>query len=82
MARQGRSTTEGRVERVKVQVDRWRSKRKRCSPMPERLWNEATQLARELGVHRIKCELGLNYVELAGEGDERFLSAVQIIRPR
>ncbi len=64
MARQGRSATEGRVGRVKVQVDRWRSKRKRCSPMPERLWNEATLLAREFGVHRIKCELGLNYETL------------------
>jgi hypothetical protein len=32
--------------------------------MPERLWNEATQLACELGVHRIKCELGLNYETL------------------
>lgn len=61
MARQGRSATEGRVSRVKVQVDRWRSKRRRCSPMPERLWNEAAQLARELGIHRIKCALGLNY---------------------
>lgn len=64
MARGGRSATEGRVQRVKARVDRWRSKRKRCSPMPEGLWNEATVLARELGVHRIKCALGLNYETL------------------
>lgn len=64
MARPGQLATEGRVKRVKVQVDRWRSKRKRCSPMPERLWNEATQLACEFGVHRIKCALGLNYETL------------------
>ena len=42
--------------------------------MPARLWNEAASLARELGVHRIKCALGLNYESLkervgkAGEG--------------
>jgi len=62
MAREGRLATEGRVKRVKGQIDCWRGgKRKRCSPMPERLWREATVLAREFGVHRIKCALGLNY---------------------
>jgi hypothetical protein len=32
--------------------------------MPARLWDEVTLLARELGVHRIKCALGLNYESL------------------
>jgi hypothetical protein len=32
--------------------------------MPERLWDEASLLARELGVHRVKCALGLNYESL------------------
>jgi hypothetical protein len=32
--------------------------------MPARLWDEAALLARELGVHRIKCALGLNYESL------------------
>jgi hypothetical protein len=32
--------------------------------MPSRLWDEASRLARELGVHRIKCALGLNYESL------------------
>ena len=65
MARAGRSATEGRVKRVKEQIDCWRGgKRKRCSPMPERLWREATVLAREFGVHRMKCALGLNYKTL------------------
>jgi hypothetical protein len=41
--------------------------------MPERLWSEATVLAREFGVHRIKCALGLNYESLkkrVQEGDQ------------
>lgn len=32
--------------------------------MPARLWNKASTLARELGVHRVKCALGLNYESL------------------
>ena len=64
MARQGQAAAAGRVERVRKQIDRWRCRRKRCSPMPERLWGEASLLARELGVHRIKCALGLNYESL------------------
>lgn len=71
MARQGQGATAGRVERVRKQIDRWRMGRRRCSPMPERLWDEASLLAREIGVHRVKCALGLNYESLkrrVGEG--------------
>lgn len=32
--------------------------------MPARLWSEASSLAQELGVHRVKCALGLNYESL------------------
>ena len=64
MARQGQGGAARRVERVRTQIDRWRCRRKRCSPMPERLWGEASLLARELGVHRVKCALGLNYESL------------------
>ena len=74
MARQGQGGAARRVERVRTQIDRWRCRRKRCSPMPERLWGEASLLARELGVHRVKCALGLNYESLkkrVGEVGER-----------
>jgi len=64
MALQGQAAAAGRVGRVRKQIDRWRGRRKRCSPMPEWLWGEASLLARELGVHRIKCALGLNYESL------------------
>jgi len=65
MARQGQDAASRRVGRVKKQVERWRwKKRRRGAPMPARLWNEASLLARELGVHRIKCALGLNYESL------------------
>ena len=63
MALQGQAAA-GRVEQVRKQIDRWRDARKRCSPMPARLWDQASLLARELGVHRVKCALGLNYESL------------------
>lgn len=65
MARQERDATSRRVERVRKEIDRWRSKKeRRTAPMPLRLWDEASLLAREQGVHRIKCALGLNYESL------------------
>ena len=65
MAGQGRAGASRRVEQVKKQIDRWRSKkRRRGAAMPARLWNEASLMARELGVHRIKCALGLDYGSL------------------
>jgi len=64
MVRQRQAAAAGRVERIRKLIDRWRCRRKRCSPMPERLWDEASLLAGELGVHRIKCALGLNYESL------------------
>jgi len=64
MERQGQGGAARRVERVRKRIDRWRGSRKRCSPMPERLWDEASLLARELGVHAVKCALGLNYDSL------------------
>jgi len=81
MARQGEGAAARRVERVRKQIDRWRSSRKRRWPMPARLWHEASLLARELGVHRVKSALGLNYESLkrrVGEGGaERGTGATQ-----
>ena len=95
MARQGQAGAAGRVERVRKQIDRWRDARKRCSPMPARLWDQASLLARDLGVHRVKCALGLNYESLkkrVGKDADRGstaakaagfveLSGAQLLRP-
>ena len=65
MAGRRQDAASRRVGRVEKQVGRWRStKRRRGAPMPARLWKEASLLAREFGVHRIKCALGLNYESL------------------
>src|SRR3972149_8862297 len=74
MARQRQAAAAGRLGRVRKQIDRWRCGRRRCAPMPERLWDQASLLARELGVHRVKSALGLNYESLkkrVGEVGER-----------
>ena len=64
MARQGQGTCV-RVEQVRKQIDRWRAKKgRRGTPMPSGLWDEASRLARELGVYRVKRALGLNYESL------------------
>ena len=79
MARQGQATA-ARVEQVRKQIDRWRDGRKRSSPMPGGLWDQASLLARELGVHRVKCALGLNYESLkrrVGTVGERGSAAAQ-----
>ncbi|MDH5658822.1 MAG: hypothetical protein OEY17_05725 [Nitrosopumilus sp.] len=65
MARQGQDVALRRVDRVRRQIVRWRSKKeRRTAPMPAGLWDEAAVLARELGVHRVKRALGLNYEAL------------------
>jgi len=65
MARQAEDVALRRVDRVRRQIVRWRSKKdRRTAPMPAGLWDEAAVLARELGVHRVKRALGLNYEAL------------------
>ena len=53
-----------RLSRVGDQIRQWRRTRPKCRPMPAHLWAEATSLARELGIHRVKVALGLNYESL------------------
>jgi len=80
MARPEQGAAAGRVGRVRKQIDRWRSSRKRRSPMPARLWHEASLLAREIGVHRVKSALGLNYESLkrrVGEGGAKRTAATK-----
>jgi|SRR5579859_4317952 len=50
------------IEQVRKEIEHWRRARRwRCSPMPGDLWEKAVRLARELGVHPVKCALGISY---------------------
>jgi hypothetical protein len=53
-----------RLKRVRMRVERWRRTRRKQSPMPAALWEEAVGLARELGPYPVKAALRLNYESL------------------
>lgn len=49
------------LETLLDQIKVWRGTRPRTRSMPEPLWSEAAELARELGVYRVARALGLNF---------------------
>jgi hypothetical protein len=62
------------VERVRQRFERWRRTRKKRSPIPERLWQAAVQIAGNYGVNKTARALGLDYYGLkkrvdSGSGD-------------
>jgi hypothetical protein len=55
---------ENRVEPIRRQIEHWRQKRVKRSPMPEPLWRAAVGLAREHGVYATAQALQLSYDSL------------------
>jgi hypothetical protein len=55
---------EARIEPVRRQIEHWRQKRAKRSPMPEPLWRAAVGLAREHGVYAAAQALRLSYDSL------------------
>jgi hypothetical protein len=53
------------------QLDRWRSRqRNKRARLPKELWSQAAALAREHGLNKTVCALGLNYYSLKKHLDE------------
>ena len=52
------------VERVRQRFERWRRTRKKRSPIPEKLWQAAVQVARSYGVNKTARAFRLDYYEL------------------
>ena len=52
------------VRRVQRQFERWRSRRRSGSRIPDRLWQAAADLASELGVSKAAHALRLDYYAL------------------
>ncbi len=50
-----------RLARGQERFERWRSKQKRRTRLPEQLWSAAVRLAREYGVNRTARTLRLEY---------------------
>ena len=57
----GQSTGEFTLERVSRDIAAWRQNRPKLGRMPEPLWEEATAVARMLGVYPVARALRLNY---------------------
>ena len=55
---------QARLQRLRGGIERWRWTRVKRSPMPARLWAQATDLGRELGAYRVARELGIGYQSL------------------
>lgn len=53
-----------KIDKLRGRIERWRETRKKRSPMPERLWAEATELGQMHGVYRISQDLSVNYDSL------------------
>jgi hypothetical protein len=59
------------LSRARRQFDRWRSRqRHKRVRLPEELWQKAIALAREHGLTKTACALGLNYYSLKKHLDE------------
>ena len=63
MGRPRSSITPG-LNRVLQRIERWRSTRRRHSPMPAELWSAAVSVARKDGVSLTSRVLGLSYGSL------------------
>lgn len=50
-----------KLAQLRARIERWRSTRAKCSPMPAELWTAATELARGLGAYRVAQELRIGY---------------------
>lgn len=64
MGRKKTRLPENRVEPVRRQIEHWRQKRAKRSPMPEPLWRAAVGLAHEHGVYAAAQALQLSYDSL------------------
>ena len=64
------------LSRARRQFDRWRSRqRNKRARLPKELWRQATALAREHGLNKTACALGLKYYSLKKHLDETGASA-------
>lgn len=60
----GDGGSQGKLRRLREQIERWRSTRVKRSPMPASLWAQAADVAGELGAYRVARELGIGYQSL------------------
>ena len=52
------------LKRLRKRIDRWRQTRRKRSPMPKALWDEAARLAEVHGVSPVSRQVGVDYSSL------------------
>jgi len=52
------------IEGLRGRIEGWRQSRPKSRPMPEELWQEASEAAKRLGTGRVARALGLSYEAL------------------
>jgi hypothetical protein len=58
------------VDRLRRQIERWRQTRRKRSPMPEELWQEAARLAEDHRISPIAPHHGVGYASLKGRVEQ------------
>jgi len=66
---------------LKQQVEAWRKARIGPEPMPEALWNDAVQLARQFGVCLIARAVGIDYSGLRNKVRKAMELPVEVKQP-
>ena len=66
MGRATSQTVAPKLEELQRRFEAWRRTGRKGRRIPDALWGAATELARELGVHRVARALALDYTTLKG----------------
>lgn len=74
MAREGQGAE--RLQQLRRRIEHWRATRRKHGPMSADLWDEATSLARSLGVCPVSRALGVGY----GSLQQRVLAGRSAVR--
>jgi len=78
MEREVSQSIESPLEELQRQFYAWRSSRQTGRRIPERLWNSATELAREIGVNPVVRALHLDYTRLKRRVTGQNVSKTQV----
>lgn len=71
MAQPSEDRAAQRLRRVRHSIDVWRRTRQKVTPMPKKLWTQATELAEYLGTWPVARDLNLSYDSLKRRVEEK-----------
>lgn len=72
---ENRAAAAAQLKQVQERIEQWRSKRCKKTPVPPEIWQQATELAAELGVYQVSRALRLSYDGLRHRVNRQRLSS-------